>query len=903
MNYFSGAQNASGSVRSCVRSAGRMSLFALTLAVCLVNAGTTWAVDIKSNVLQTPVPVTKGGTGATTATGAVTNLLPSQTGNAGYVLGTNGSATSWVAPATGGGGATLPFPGIVYSTSATGGTVATSSQIQTAIGSGIYDASGAAVAVQSAVSGGSVPVPATALTGTIPISSGGTGASTAQAALQALEGQPSFYATNYGAKFNGVYKADFTTTASSTTVSSASYNFTSADVNKAISLYAGSSVAITGTVTSGSLNITAASSTTGVAIYQSIIGAGIPAGTYVDGVIPGTNTIIMSKPASTTATAESITLVNVLNTTITGTSGNAAVIGTAAVTSISGVARGTFGTDDTTSNQNAINAACTAGSGVVQWPAGTAMITAPLIPCSNVSYNGLGFGVSILKWSSATSMSSSNAAMFFGTTATAAAPYQNIAMSNFQIDMDSATESPLTYFASCLSISYTQNFVMTGMYLHGSPASCFRNDYAQNMIITSNIFAHTGRLSNGSGTGGNSVGATLAESPAFPTSSIVSNNIFFDPGVTAILYQTNSATNSKTDTLVATGNLIYYNAFSTNATNIAGIDEEGTYGAVISGNVLVAPSSATTSIYGIGGGTGDNSTSPGASPSINGVIENNTIAGFGVGVFIDNPGTSNYRVINNSVIGAGAGGCYRVYSSSSTTPDNNLEFSGNVGYNCGGPGLLLNPTASSGIAITNLTLKNNKFYDNGSAGGGYKQAGVAVTGVSGYPINGLVMENNEFFDDGAATQSYAIAVNTNTSITNAFINGNNFNGNTVKAYDMIGTISGFSVNNQDGTPTVANGAAAGTSPGTPTITGNNQRGTVSVTTGTAPTSGILETVTFGGGLAIAPNGCSLTPQNAAAAQAAALFYATAPSTTAWTISIVGSGLTASTAYSWSYACQ
>jgi trimeric autotransporter adhesin len=50
----------------------------------------------------------------------------------------------------GGGGAALPFPGIVFGTSATTGTVATSSQVQSAIGSGVYDASGAAAAAQAA---------------------------------------------------------------------------------------------------------------------------------------------------------------------------------------------------------------------------------------------------------------------------------------------------------------------------------------------------------------------------------------------------------------------------------------------------------------------------------------------------------------------------------------------------------------------------------------------------------------------------------------------------------------------------------------------------------------------------------------------------------------------------------
>lgn len=42
--------------------------------------------------------VSNGGTGGTTAAQAVTNLLPSQTGNSGRVLSTNGTTVSWLAP-------------------------------------------------------------------------------------------------------------------------------------------------------------------------------------------------------------------------------------------------------------------------------------------------------------------------------------------------------------------------------------------------------------------------------------------------------------------------------------------------------------------------------------------------------------------------------------------------------------------------------------------------------------------------------------------------------------------------------------------------------------------------------------------------------------------------------------
>ncbi|MDR1300723.1 MAG: hypothetical protein LBK50_03380 [Candidatus Nomurabacteria bacterium] len=57
----------------------------------------------------TSIPVKKGGTGATTAAGALENLLPSFTGNDGKVLGLNSGTPQWVAQ-TGGGNSAYMFP-------------------------------------------------------------------------------------------------------------------------------------------------------------------------------------------------------------------------------------------------------------------------------------------------------------------------------------------------------------------------------------------------------------------------------------------------------------------------------------------------------------------------------------------------------------------------------------------------------------------------------------------------------------------------------------------------------------------------------------------------------------------------------------------------------------------------
>lgn len=69
------------------------------------------------------IPIGNGGTGATTANDALNALLPSQTGNSGKVLGTNGTTSSWVAA---GGGAASDMN--ANFASGTGGTSISSSE-------------------------------------------------------------------------------------------------------------------------------------------------------------------------------------------------------------------------------------------------------------------------------------------------------------------------------------------------------------------------------------------------------------------------------------------------------------------------------------------------------------------------------------------------------------------------------------------------------------------------------------------------------------------------------------------------------------------------------------------------------------------------------------------------------
>lgn len=134
--------------------------------------------------------VANGGTGATTANGAVTNLLPSQTGNSGKLLTTNGTNTSWTSAGT----------GTVSSVALSGGTT------------------GLTVSGSPITSSGTIT-----LAGTLAVANGGTGATTASGArsnlgLGTIATQASSNVSITGGTMSGVTISDYVALAGSQTV-------------------------------------------------------------------------------------------------------------------------------------------------------------------------------------------------------------------------------------------------------------------------------------------------------------------------------------------------------------------------------------------------------------------------------------------------------------------------------------------------------------------------------------------------------------------------------------------------------------------------------------------------------------------------------------------------------------
>ncbi|MDR3519291.1 MAG: right-handed parallel beta-helix repeat-containing protein [Candidatus Pacebacteria bacterium] len=636
------------------------------------------------------------------------------------------------------------------------------------------------------------------------ISGGGTGATSAQAALANLQGLPRLYVTNYGAKCDGQTLTDITTTSGSPVISSASYQFTGKDIGKLITIYAGTSV--TKTAATYSNFVSGLPNGTGIFVGQQVVGSTIAPGTLVqDGftaVYTGASSgVQLSKYLMSGSPSTSVTFVNPINTTIISVSGGNATLNTNMIYANSaGTAMATFGTDDTAAIQATDTAAVastvsTTGGGVVTFPLGMCVISSSIIVDNNVSFVGLGAGKSIVKWISTSDMTN-GAFVTNGGVYPKLVTLINNQWRDFTIDLTAATDATYSVSAKAILFQSSQESVVDHMEIINSPATCVATDGAMGSIVTNNMLYNCGRLAV-NGAGGNGIGEGVSGSNK--EGYVLSNNYIVNPAHYGIFLEAQSSS-TLVGSATVTGNTIIEGSLSTSSdgTPTGGIGNSGSIGMTITGNTITGNGNSQA-WYGINQDGGTLNSGAG----VQSVIAGNYISATAGGVLVDYSGaapsgtlkanlTISGNVINKTVgNGQLCSGCgIGIYGKTTGTAMSGVNINGNTISNNGGPGIAFENPAS------NVIIANNILTDNGlTTGTAYRQAGISIDSN----ISDIIIEGNRAYDDtGSNYQKYGLYINTSKTLTSATITGNDLTGNGTGSVDLLGTVTASSFQNNMG---------------------------------------------------------------------------------------------------------
>jgi hypothetical protein len=183
--------------------------------------------------------------------------------------------------------------------------------------------------------------------------------------------------------------------------------------------------------------------------------------------------------------------------------------------------------------------------------------------------------------------------------------------------------------------------------------------------------------------------------------------------------------------------------------------------------------------------------------------------------------------------------------------------------------------------------------------------GLAVTGPSAncdLVTMGLVLNNGTAITGQTGTGSLVVT-NTGPAISSPTLTSAILNSSSVpsgQTFTVAGTLAATHIIGNGSTPTAAVGAGAGTGGAVAVSNGTDLKGTITVTTGTSPSSGgVIATITFATGYSSAPV-CTVTP---ASASAVGTFYSAPASVSSLTLNAGAAALASSTTYIYSYLCM
>jgi hypothetical protein len=490
----------------------------------------------------------------------------------------------------------------------------------------------------------------------------------------------------------------------------------------------------------------------------------------------------------------------VLNATISSASGGNATLSTTAGTSIAGTGAAVFGTDDQPAIQAAFNRGSTLGGAMVFLP-GASVVASSILAKSNVGMFGLGAGRSILFWINTGSMTS---AVIQGLSGSTSVPYNDCHFRDFEIDCSAATQATYNVAGKCFYVQFMVRPRFQNLYLHDSPASALGVDYLVEAVITGNTITGAGRLQDGTQLGGAGIGIAVGSGFAFE-SMTVSGNTVLDSATYGIFFEAQGTTNVTNAWAAVTNNIVRIK----NASGSRGIGDCGLSYFECVGNTIVGQ---TSGIDGIVANKTTTNTGPGG---VDGMIANNQIENCLNGIAISynavfpTATVCRYNILGNKIVSSRNFGI-NVQTDGThvidtlVIKDNYITKSTNAGI------LLLGAGGFKDVDIIGNSLSNN-----GQSPSLTRYATGISVAAAGTVARLRVMANSSYDNQGSPTQAYGLIVDT-TTVTGAFISGNDFSNNVSGGINITGggTVAGSIIGNKGYNPLGASSVTPGASPWT-----------------------------------------------------------------------------------------
>jgi len=594
---------------------------------------------------------------------------------------------------------------------------------------------------------------------------------------------PKYRAKLNGCRCDGQSLFDVTVTNGSAVVSSASYQFTGADIGKVIGVF-----------------------------------SAYPAVLQSNGTFQGPS-------------ASSGALIG----TILSVSGGAATISATAAASIAGTAYAVFGTDDSAALTSLISAVSASGGGVIELE-DILVVSNTVTIKSNVSLVGQDKFATKVYY---ISPNATTTGVFVGSAGSSSTPYYNVAFSNFTIDGSFVFVAAYNVAVKAIFAQWMVRLSITDMYVFGTIATGIGVDFLQESIISRNIVEFCGRggdVASGA-TGASGIGvATYGNTVFGPETSICSENVVVMPtyngGNYGIFYEANNGTFAAPSSIVVSNN-----AVKLNLSGQIGIGASGTDGMAIVGNRVTAATLNGSSLAGTTGISLDVGTVSDTRPPQSCLVAGNYVSQVSTGIYMywpSNSASSVYPVqFSDNYIWNVIQYGYQFVNNGASNVANDMVINGGSVDECGSAGIGFLAGANNNMGYGRVSIKGVNGSRNGA--GSTHHAGVYIAS----PINNFRMSDCAFYDGGASVQLYGIQIN-GVAVTNAFLVDNDLSGNTSTAISLVasGTISGWIANNKGYNPVGPATISVSASPYT--YTAGNTPETVYISGGT------VSSVTKGG---------------------------------------------------------